>query len=174
MRSPSRILLLVLALLVAASLAAPGLVSAHVRLPESPATPASSAATAVAADARPLGIVAAAPAPRPLWPLAAGVGLAALTLAVVAPRRTFGVALVVVLAVFAVETGVHSVHHMADQKAATQCVVSAASAHVQGASMEAPASAPWMPMPVGTVAVAAAVRPGSSPLRPDEGRAPPA
>src|SRR5690349_2048715 len=129
MRSPSRLLLLVLALLVAASLTAPGDVSAHVRRSESAPAPAKSIAANAVADTRAVSLVPAAPAPRPLWPLAAGVALAGLALAAAAPRLTLRVALVVVLAVFAVETGVHSVHHLADQKAATHCVVSAASAH---------------------------------------------
>jgi hypothetical protein len=174
MRSPHRVLLLFLALLLVASLAAPADLFAHVRLAESPAAPVKSIAVGAIADTRPVSIVAATPAPRPLWPLAAGLALAGLGLAIAAPRRALGVTLVVVLAAFAIETGVHSVHHMADQKAATQCVVSAASAHVQGASIEAPTCATWVPSPVGTVAVAEAVRPGASPVRPDEGRAPPA
>jgi hypothetical protein len=173
MRSLSRLVLLVLALTLAASLGAPGLVSAHVRTLQAAPSP-SEVASAALANGAAATIMSATPASRPLWPLTVGLALAGLTLAIVAPRRTLRVALVVLLAVFTVEIGVHSVHHLADRHAATHCAVSLASAHVQGASIESSASASWVPMSIGTVAIAEAVRPGASPLRPDEGRAPPA
>ena len=93
--------------------------------------------------------------------------------AIGAPRRALYVALVLVIATFAVEAGVHSVHHLADRQATMHCALSLASAHVQGASAE-PSVTPWVPIAVATVTIVDAVRPGASPLRPDEGRAPPA
>ena len=171
MRLPSRFALLLLALLVAASLAAPGPASAHVLRAEAPA---GSAAPAPVVETGPVSIGPAAPTPPPLWPLLLVLALAGLALARLGPARTLRLALVVLLAVFTVETGVHSVHHLADRHAATHCVVSLASAHVQGASVDVPAAAPWVPIPVGSVTLAEGIRPGVSPLRPDEGRAPPA
>jgi hypothetical protein len=174
MRPLSRIALLVVAGLVAATLVAPTLAAAHVRRVEAPAEAASHVAPATPEDARPVSIAPAAPAPRALWPLAVPLALVALALSVVARRRAFRIALVVLIAVFTVETGVHSVHHLADRQAATHCGVFMASAHVQGASVDAPTDALWVPVAVGTVAVAEPGRPGARPLRPDEGRAPPA
>ena len=165
--------LLVLAVLAAANLAAPELASAHLRradaLVDTPAV-----VPAPLADVRPVSIAPATPAPRPLWPLAAGLALAGLALTVVAPRRALRLALVLLLVVFTAESAVHSVHHLADQQAAKHCVIAAASAHVHGVSLDAPAQTLWLPTPVGAVAAAAPDRPGARPLRPDEGRAPPA
>jgi len=159
---------IVAGLVLLGTLAGPDLALAHVRTAAAPADAATPAAAGVA-----VAIVAGSPVATPLWPVAACLALAALGLMVLAPRRTLYLALALVIAVFAVEAGVHSVHHLADRHAATHCVVSAASANVQGASVEA-SVVPWVPIPVGTITVAVAVRPGASPLRPDEGRAPPA
>ena len=166
-----RIILLGVALLVVAGLVAPDIAPAHVR----PVLDTVADVTRVVpALPDPASIAAAVPAPMPLWPLAATLALAALAPIVAAPRRALRIALVLLLAVSAVESGVHSVHHLADRQAASHCAVALATAHVQGASMEAPCATAWSKSPVGTVVVAEAVRPGSSPLRPDEGRAPPA
>ena len=107
----------------------------------------------------------------PVWAALLLALLAGVTL--VAPRRVLIVALVLVLAVIAVEEGVHSVHHLADQRAASHCAVAAASAHVQGAAEPLAVPAVWIPTPIATVVASEPDRPGSRPLRPDEGRAPP-
>jgi hypothetical protein len=109
-------------------------------------------------------------------PLAPTVALAvALGGALIARRRGLVGALALGLVVLAVETGVHSVHHLADQQAAAECTVALASGNVHGTAEAPPAThAMWICVRVGVVVALALERPGARPLRPDEGRAPPA
>jgi len=123
----------------------------------------------------PVPAPAAAPpsAPTPLIP---GLVLGVTVAAVLASRRR-GVVGVLALALIAlaVETGVHSVHHLADRQAAAECVVALATAQVHGTVEPAPHVHDLrLDVPIGSVAVASPERPGSRPSRPDEGRAPPA
>ncbi len=128
------------------------------------------------APAAPPAPAGPAPAAQPMGPLAPFAALAiALGVALAAPRRTLVAALALVLVVLGVETGVHSVHHLADQRGAAECVVAIASANVHGTAASPPATqALWAPSPVGSIVAPAPERPGARPLRPDEGRAPPA
>jgi hypothetical protein len=117
---------------------------------------------------------AAAPsAPTPLIPgLVVGVTIAA----VLATRRRglIGV-LALALIALAAETGVHSVHHLADRQAAAECVVALATAQVHGTVEPAPHVHDLrLDVPLGSITVASPERPGARPSRPDEGRAPPA
>ena len=116
--------------------------------------------------------VPALPAAAPLAPaLALGAGLA---MALVLRRRAVVTALALVLVVLAVETGVHSVHHLADQEGGAECVVALATAQVHGTAEPPPADHHlWIAVPGGTVGLSPPERPGARPLRPDEGRAPP-
>jgi len=107
----------------------------------------------------------------PLW--AALVLTILLGAAVVVPRRVLIAGLVLLLLVAGFEASVHSVHHLADQRAAAQCAVAAASAQVQGATEPVPVPMVGVPAPIGAVVTPEPVRPGSRSLRPDEGRAPP-
>src|SRR5687767_617340 len=119
---------------------------AHVRRAEAPLTTAvtdTEPAVVSPAPALPDAVIAAGPAPASLWPLLALIPLAALAAA--PPRRALGLALIALLAVFAAESAVHSVHHLADQQAATQCAVSVASAHLHGATLDAPDDGVWRP-----------------------------
>jgi hypothetical protein len=113
----------------------------------------------------------APPAAVTIW-LAAVLTLA-LGLGVVAPRRTLGLALVLVLGVLALETGVHSVHHLADRQAAAECAVASATAHVPGAPQPTTPDIAWLSTPLGSAPLPVADRPGSRSIRPNEGRAPP-
>ena len=169
MRAPAR-LLVALVLVLAAGLVALGEPAwAHVRRVEAPAV---TTVEPVAIPPATTQIVAASPAPPSLWPLLALVPLGAL--AVAAPRRALGLALIALLSIFAAESAVHSVHHLADQQAAAQCVVSVASAHLHGATPDAPDDGISEPAVVGAVSIAKLDRPGARFIRPDEGRAPPA
>ena len=141
------------------------------------------AASATSVSAHPRAVapvdaveVVPAPATPPPHPLVPTVALAVtLGMALTARRRVLVAVLALVLLVLAVETGVHAVHHLTDQRGAADCVVAMASANVQGtAASPPPACALWIPDPVGTVVAPAPERPGARPLRPDEGRAPPA
>jgi hypothetical protein len=107
----------------------------------------------------------------PLW--AVLVLTILLGAAAVVPRRVLIAALVLLLLVAGFEASVHSVHHLADQRAAAPCAVAAASAHVQGAADPLAVPEMWAPTPIGAVVAAEPDRPGARTLRPDEGRAPP-
>lgn len=134
------------------------------------------APVALPVPAAPRAPAVPAPAATPMGPLAPIAAMAiALAVAPTVRRRALVAALALVLVVLAVETGVHSVHHLADQRGAAECVVAMASANVQGtAASSPPAHALWMPRPIGAIVLPAPERLGARPLRPDEGRAPPA
>jgi hypothetical protein len=89
-------------------------------------------------------------------------------------RRVLCLALCLVLAVFAVETGVHSVHHLSDPRAASGCAVLAGTHNL---TCDAPHPVVIAGPPLVFVADAPA-RSGESPRwlldRPRPGRAPPA
>jgi hypothetical protein len=98
--------------------------------------------------------------------------LAALLILASRSRRTVRGLLVLLLAVSAFETGVHSVHHLGDEDAEARCVVASGSANHTGAVGQ-PAT-----FVVGAVPsrVAVLVEPLALPgrvIHPDRGRAPP-
>ena len=189
-RHPRRLLVLLMVLVATSALLGPATTAlAHVRSAPvtAPATPpvaqepapaiTSSVTASPAPDVAPGGAairITPISTPASAAPVWAGLLLALLAgLTLVAPRRVLILALVLVLAVIAVEEGVHSVHHLADQRAASHCAVAAASAHVQGAAEPLAVPAVWIPTPIATVVASEPDRPSSRPLRPDEGRAPP-
>ena len=119
-----------------------------------------------------LALSAAPEAPGLPWPLLLAA-FAAMALGWRQPRRACAFALVLILAVFAYEGGLHSVHHGADVKQAARCPVGAAAAHLSAT-------------PVACVASVDVVPPVAAPapqtdhavllarfLSPDQGRAPP-
>src|SRR5262245_21628852 len=166
---PAR-LLVVLAMLMAVSLTLSTAAWAHPR----PVPPSIDDEATPAPVSIPVPAPAAAPAaPTPLVP---GLVLGVTAAAVLASRRR-GLVGVLALALIALagETGVHSVHHLADRQAAAECVVALATAQVHGPVEPAPHVHDLrLDVPIGSVAVASPERPGSRPSRPDEGRAPPA
>jgi hypothetical protein len=162
--------LVVLAMLMAVSLTLSTAAWAHPR----PATPALDDEAPPSQVAVPVPAQAAAPAaPTPLVPaLVLGIAVAVV---LASRRRAFAGLLAVALIALAVETGVHSVHHLADRQAAAECVVALATAQVHGTVEPAPdVHDPRLDVPLGSLPVASPERPGSRPSRPDEGRAPPA
>jgi hypothetical protein len=87
-------------------------------------------------------------------------------------RRVAAIAFAVLLAVFAADTSVHSVHHLTDPGGEAQCQALALSQPVAELSPDAPAA------PGRDGAETAVVAPSGSPAarfasRPDRGRAPP-
>jgi hypothetical protein len=161
--SVRRLTMLLLPLAVA-GLALPVLAEAHTG-------PLLTAATPVAFGT---SLRAAAPARSVLWivvGVAAGVVLAAVARR--RPRRALGLALAVLLALFAVEAGIHSVHHLGD-RAAVACAVAAAAGHL---ALSLDDGVPILQVPRVTpaaVAEAAAARPATPSRGPDPARAPPA
>lgn len=177
---------LVLALLVLTS--GPGRVEAHRGLRPgiaggpsvlAPVSAAAAAGPSAALDAisfepavldRAWSALPAAPAaPAALILLAA---LALLTLAR-RPRQGFALALVLVLACFAFESGVHSVHHLGEPRPLTQCSVAVASHQMSGTGVDlvaidrTPADAGLL------LATGLSTAPPSRLPSPHEGRAPP-
>jgi hypothetical protein len=121
----------------------------------------------------------------PGWALAAapdmpGVPWSALAIVAVAvvlgswqPRRAAAFALVLLLAVFAFEDGLHSVHHGMNQTQASSCPVAAAATHLHATPVDGVALSDVV-LPV--VALAVETSP-SDPIAylasPEQGRAPP-
>ena len=117
----------------------------------------------------------AAPAAAP--PVALVLGLVAGLLAALAvrrhPRRVLVLALAVLLAVFAVEAGVHSVHHLGE-RSATACAVAAAAGHLALCLDDGAPAVSLSLAPAGAVAEEQLVSPAAPGLPPDLARAPPA
>src|SRR5262245_982330 len=121
--------------------------------------------------------------PGPGWALTAAPessGLAWCASAVVAlalawrrPRRAAAVLLVMVLAVFAFEDGLHSVHHGLDQTQAPSCSVAMAGSHLSATAVDGSAPddviLPVIALSDAICAPDAIARPAS----PEHGRAPP-
>ena len=130
--------------------------------------------TQVVADAGLPGLVlsAAPEAPGLPWPLLLAA-LAALALGWRQPRRACAFALVLLLAVFAYEGGLHSVHHGADVKQAATCPVGAATAQLSATPVACVASVAVVPPVVAPAMRTDHVVLFDRFLSPDQGRAPP-
>lgn len=114
----------------------------------------------------------AAPAADPVpWPLGAAL-VTLLALGARRPRPALVLALMLVLAVFAFESGVHSVHHLADRDGGQHCAVAAASQHVTGTEVDAVLTAATLPEGH-LLAVSGATIERARFAGPDQGRAPP-
>jgi hypothetical protein len=167
---------LAVAALVALGSSAPAL--AHVEAP----VPALAPSPALDAELTALFPIAAAePALPPLaervpgglgWP-AVLAGLAALALLRRAPRRAVVLAVVLLLAVFAFENGVHSVHHGADRHHMTSCALSAASSHLSATLVDHLVCAEAMLYTLGSAPISEQPAPIARPLGAHQGRAPP-
>ena len=165
-------LILVLAALVLLAGAAPSL--AHTGSTGGPLDVCSApSADGEATSALASPSLTAAPAPPGIpWPALAGTFILA-ALGWRRPRRTLVFAMVLLLAVFAFEDGLHSVHHLLDKPRLAKCTVAAASAHLQataiddGGVTDVILPAPAVAMEAGQCAPVARF------LRPSQGRAPP-
>jgi hypothetical protein len=102
--------------------------------------------TAAVTAASPSGITYAAQPLAPAWPLL--ITLAVAILAVSPPRRVLVASgLVLLLAVFALEDAMHSVHHGLGPVDAKGCAVAAASVHVMGTAVDAITTTDLIPPP---------------------------
>ena len=88
-------------------------------------------------------------------------------------RRVTTLALIPILSLFAFEAALHSAHHLTDLNQATQCVIASASGHVAGTPVEPLALDNPLGLAPDTMASAARIDPPVSPLRLEQGRAPP-
>jgi hypothetical protein len=120
--------------------------------------------TSIRADAVPMAV------PAPVAGLAV---LLALLVAVRRSRRVVAIGGVAALVALAFEGGLHSVHHLGDERSASQCSVASAAPHLDGAPAEPPAFSALALLPGDHRVAAHRPAPSSQPFRPDAGRAPP-
>jgi hypothetical protein len=71
------------------------------------------------------------------WPILL-VSLVVVAIGLARPRRALAGALVLCFAVFFVETGIHSVHHVTDSRSASTCAVLSVSQHLTATDIEVP------------------------------------
>ena len=120
-------------------------------------------------------VLRAAPAAAP--PIFLALGFVAGVLAALAlrrqPRRVLVLALGVLLAVFAVEAGIHSVHHLGERVAAA-CPIASAAGHLSLCLDTAPPAISLSLRPAGTIVDRHLASPAAPGLGPDLARAPPA
>lgn len=98
--------------------------------------------------------------------------LAALLIPASRSRRAVVGLLIALLAVFAFEAGLHSVHHFSEQREAPRCVVESVSSNLSGGVGEPVAILGQAETVDGTPHLEPAAPPQRS-LQPDRGRAPP-
>jgi hypothetical protein len=102
------------------------------------------------------------------------VALAAVVALGASRRRRLALALVLALLTLAFEAGLHSTHHLGDPVRAAECALAFATAHLDGAPVDAVSLAPAVdPAPDGPP-LAAPAPPAAGRAAPHEGRAPPA
>ena len=168
-------LALILALVALALLTAAAPAFAHTgsaaRLIEAPSAPAvdETAANALL----PLTLSAAPASPGIPWPVLAGVFILA-ALGWRRPRRAFVFAIVLLLAVFAFEDGLHSVHHLLERSKLAKCPVAVATAHLHATTADdGGVSDVFLPAPVVAMDAGQSAPVARFPS-PVQGRAPPA
>ena len=114
----------------------------------------------------------AAPMPAAVpWPLVLSVAVLAL-IGVRRPRPALAVALILLVAVFAFESGVHSVHHLGDRDRGEHCALAAASQHLAGAEVDVVMVVETLPL-TRLLAATDALTERVRLIGPDQGRAPP-
>ena len=116
-------------------------------------------------------------APPAVTPLLLLIGLASGLLVALAarwqPRRVLVLALVALLALFVVEAGIHSVHHLGERAAAT-CAIAVAAGHLTLCLDDGPPVVSCGLTPAGLVAEEQAASPAAPGRGLDLARAPPA
>ncbi len=160
-------------LLIALTLAVSTLAGASSAFAHPTSQPPVDLATALAADAGPAGE----------WRASGGVGtgslgawvalIGATVLTLRRFRNALAIATVLAAIVLVFESGVHSVHHLGDDHAASQCVVASASTHLAGTPAEPPSFEALRVLNVDRPLIAVVVTVSRS-SRPDASRAPPA
>jgi hypothetical protein len=162
-----------LGLTMGLALAAPTLVEAH-RGVKADVLTTPAPALAPVAVAEPSNVVwsSAPPAPMPPWPLLA-VLLAIALAGARSPRRTLALCLVLIVSVFAFESGVHSVHHLADRDRGENCAVASASQYIAGTEVDVILGVEALPQARQLAATDSLIERARF-IGPDQGRAPPA
>jgi hypothetical protein len=156
------------------------LLGTAIQPPDAAAHRVSNAVTLETPSAAPMPVLAmerlawsAAPTPPALpWPLMLSVATLML-LGSRRPRRALAVALILVVAVFAFESGVHSVHHLGEAERGEGCALAAASQHLTGTEVDVVGLVETLPL-TRQVATADALIERVRLVGPDQVRAPPA
>jgi hypothetical protein len=78
---------------------------------------------------------AAPPSPGLSWPVLLGAFIIA-AIGWPRPRRTLALAVVLLLALFAFEDGLHSVHHLVDKSKQAKCAVAVTAAHLSATTAD--------------------------------------
>ena len=110
-------------------------------------------------------------------PMPAALGVLALLLGTFVARRRARLAVsalaVLALAILTFENGLHSVHHLGDERGAAQCSVASATTHLVGATDDPSCGAEPVVVISENRAGGALAAPARAPFRRDAGRAPP-
>ena len=106
------------------------------------------------------------------WPVLLG-GLALAALAWRRPRRVLVFAVVLLLALFAFEDGLHSVHHLVDRSQLNKCAVAAAAAHLNATASDDGSTVDVVLPVIAALTEVSQTDPVTSFLSPVQGRAPP-
>jgi hypothetical protein len=171
---PGLALIFALVSLALLSAAAPSWAHTGATARLSNATPAQSIDALPTTDEarRPFTLSGAPKAPGLPWPALLGAILAA-GLGWRRPRRALVLAVVLLLAVFAFEDGLHSVHHLVDRSQLNKCAVAFATAHLNAtAVVDSDVSNVILPV-IAVAADTGQTDPIARFLRPVQGRAPP-
>jgi hypothetical protein len=106
------------------------------------------------------------------WPVLLG-GLAIAALGWRRPRRVIVFAVVLLLAVFAFEDGLHSVHHLVDRSQLNKCAVAVAAAHLNATAADDGGTVDVVLPVIAVLTEVSQTDPVTSFLSPAQGRAPP-
>jgi len=130
--------------------------------------------TRVVPDQAPTPFLNVAPLRRPgiPWPVLLG-GLALAALGWRRPRRVLVFAVVLLLALFAYEDGLHSVHHLVDRSQLNKCAVAAAAAHLNATAADDGGTVDVVLPAIAALTEVSQTDPVTSFLSPVQGRAPP-
>lgn len=106
------------------------------------------------------------------WPALLGV-LIVVALGWRRPRRALALAVVLLLAVFVFEDGLHSVHHLADRSEAARCAIAVATAHLTATAVDGDGEVHEFLPVIAVLTKVSQTDPVTRFLSPVQGRAPP-
>lgn len=141
------------------------------RLSDAAAVQQADARAAADGASRPITL-SVTPRPGIPWPVLFG-GLAIAALGWRRPRRVLVFAVVLLLAVFAFEDGLHSVHHLVDKSQLNKCAVAGAAAHLNATPADDGATVDVVLPVLAALTEVSQTDPVTSFLSPVQGRAPP-
>jgi hypothetical protein len=121
---------------------------------------------------RPTSLSVAPQRPGIPWSVLLG-GLAIAAMGWRRPRRVLVFAVVLLLAVFAFEDGLHSVHHLVDRSQLNKCAVAVAAAHLNATAADDGGTVDVVLPVIAALTEVSQTDPVSSFLSPVQGRAPP-